>query len=68
MSTPIYLWVDQYGNKEYARTRKELHAKCGGGKVSIMYRDKTDGRTVRCGYVVGPRWFTQYAPVEGAQP
>jgi len=29
-----------------------------------MYCDKRDGRTVHCGYVVGRRWFTAYAPVE----
>jgi hypothetical protein len=29
-----------------------------------MYVDKKDGRTVRCGYVVGRRWFSRFAPVE----
>lgn len=63
-STPDYLWIDQYGNKFRARTRKELVQKVGGGKVSIMYVDKSDGTTVRAGYVVGQHWCSQYAPVE----
>jgi len=59
-----YLWIDQYGNKEWARTQRELRDRCGGGRISPMYCDRKDGRTVRRGVVVGQRWFTQYAPVE----
>jgi hypothetical protein len=29
-----------------------------------MYRDKKDGSVVRCGYVIGRRWFSRFAPVE----
>jgi hypothetical protein len=63
-STPYYLWIDQWGNKFRARTRAELVKAVGGGRVSIMYRDKSDGRTVKCGLVVGAHWCSQYAPVE----
>jgi hypothetical protein len=59
------LFVDQYGNRFYARTRKELKAQIPG-RVSIMYIDKMDGRVVRCGYVIGQHWLTEYAPVERA--
>lgn len=59
-----YLWIDQYGQKIWAKNRKQLVAACGGGKVSIMYCDKKDGSVVRTGYVVGSRWFNQFSPVE----
>ncbi len=65
---PNHLFIDQYGQREWARTVKELRAKCGGGKVSKMYVDKiagpNAGKSVHCGYIVGARWFTRYAPVE----
>lgn len=48
----------------FATSRKELVEKAGGGRVSKMYRDGTDGKTYHVGYVVGPRWFVAYAPVK----
>lgn len=62
------LYIDQYGNRFGAATVKELRAKigCGGSRVSKMYRDKKDGRTVHVGYVVGTQWCTAYQPVERA--
>ena len=64
MALPNHLFIDQHGAPVWARTVKELREKCGGGRVSKMYVDKKDGRTVHTGYVVGSRWFTRYAPVE----
>jgi hypothetical protein len=61
---PYRLFVDQYGQTVFARTVKELHEKGGPGRVSKMYRDTKDGRTLHVGYVVGRRWFDEYAPVE----
>ena len=63
---PYHLFIDQYGQHVWARTVKELREHCGGGRVSKMYVDKKDGRTVHCGYVVGPRWLNRFAvaPVE----
>lgn len=58
------LYIDQYGNKWGARTVKELREKIGGGKISKMYLDKTDGRSVHIGYIVGRHWCTAYRPVE----
>lgn len=59
-----FLFVDQHGVNIYAKNRKELIKKCGGGRVSIQYCYKDNGSTVRNGYIVGDRWFTQYAVVE----
>jgi hypothetical protein len=63
---PNHLWIDQYGKPVWARTIAELRERAGGGKVSKMYNDKKDGRTMHTGYVIGHRWFTRYAPVEVA--
>jgi hypothetical protein len=61
---PNHLFLDQFGEPIWARTVKELREKVGGGRVSTMYRDKKDGSVVRCGYVIGRRWFSRFAPVE----
>jgi len=58
------LYLNQYGKPFWARTRRELHNQVGGGRVSIMYCDKSDGSTVRVGYVIGQHWLTAYQPVE----
>jgi hypothetical protein len=64
MEGKLVLYLDQYGKPVWARTVKELQQKSGGGKVSKMYVDKKDGRTVHKGYVVGQRWFSAYSPIE----
>lgn len=64
MNGKFTLYLDQYGNKFAAHTVNELRAKVGGGRVGKMYRDKTDGRTVHVGYVVGAHWCTAYQPIE----
>ncbi len=71
---PYYLWIDQNGVIERAYTVAELRQKCGGGRVTKMYQDRPrielDGtigkmrEAIHTGYVVGQRWFTQFAPVE----
>ena len=59
------LCVDQYNSTVWATTLDELREKSGhGSSPKNMYRDKKGGRTVHCGYVVGPRWFSVYAAVE----
>lgn len=60
------LYLDQYGNRWIARTVKELREKIdgGGSRVSKMFRDKADGRTVHVGYVVGSHWCEAFQPVE----
>lgn len=61
-----HLFIDQHGNRYYARTVKELRAQIGGGgsRVGRMYADKKDGRTVAVGYVIADQWLNEYAPVE----
>jgi len=62
--TSYHIFIDQHGDLVWARTVKELREKVGGGRVGKMYVDKKDGRTVHCGYIVGRRWFSRFAPVE----
>lgn len=64
MNGKLMLYIDQYGNKVFARTRKELVSESGGGRISKMYCDKKDGRIVHVGYVVGNRWFSMFQPME----
>jgi hypothetical protein len=61
---PNHLFLDQFGEPIWARTVKELREKVGGGRVSTMYVDKKDSSVVRCGYVIGRRWFSRFAAVE----
>lgn len=58
------LYVDQYGNRFYASTVRELREQIAGGKsrVSIMYVDGKDGKTYRVGYVIGGHWLAAYVP------
>ena len=61
MRGKFMLYVDQWGNKFYARTIKELREKIGGGRVSKMYVDR-EGRAYHSGYVVGRHWCEAYIP------
>jgi hypothetical protein len=56
--------IDQYG-KTYHNLgkypRKELLERLGYKKAADkMYRDKKDGSTVHCGYVIGGLWIDLY--------
>ena len=64
MNGKYLLYIDQYGSRIWAASRKELVERAGGGRVNKMYCDKKDGSTVHVGYVVGKRWFTCYIPYE----
>lgn len=66
MNGKLLLYIDQYGTKFWAKTVTELREQIGmgGSRVSKMYRDKTDGRIMHVGYVIGGHWLTAYAPVE----
>lgn len=65
---PMRHFRDQFGQWYHARTVAELRAQLGGGgsRVSRMYRDKAGGPTVHVGYVIGPHWLAEWAPVERA--
>lgn len=64
MRGKLRLYIDQHGSRIYAHTVRELKSKHGRGKVSRMYRDKSDGSVVHCGYVIGDSWYDMFAPVE----
>ena len=67
MSKVRKLYLDQYGYRYYARTRKELVEQVSpyrSPRVAIMYRDKRDGSTVRCGYVISHYWCSAFIPDE----
>jgi hypothetical protein len=61
---PPILYIDQFGARFWAQTVKQLREQIGGGRVSKMYIDKIDGRTVHIGYVIGKHWLAAYAPIE----
>jgi hypothetical protein len=63
---PMKLFLDQYGNRFYARTLKELRIQIGGGgsRVSTMYVDRPNGDVVCTGYVIGEHWLTAFVPCE----
>lgn len=58
------LYIDQYGTKIFARSRKELKTKhCIPGKMSPMYVDGKDGAVYNVGVVIGNLWFDEYTLV-----
>jgi hypothetical protein len=63
MRGKLTLYVDQWGNRFFARTVRELRDKVGGGRVAKVYRDNPAGGAFHVGYVVGAHWFEAFAPV-----
>lgn len=63
---PARLFMSQYGDCFYAWTVKELRSQIGNGgsRVGLLYQDKPDGSTVRCGYVIGQHWLREFVAVE----
>jgi hypothetical protein len=59
------MFRDQWGNTFFASSVRELRAQIGGGgsRVSPMYVNDKAGATYRTGYVVGPHWLEEWAPV-----
>ena len=64
MNGRTILYIDQYGSKFWAKSVKALIEQVGGGRVSKMFCDKEDGRTVHTGYVIGSHWLSAFSPVE----
>jgi len=58
---PNKLYIDQYGDKFWARTVKELCEKIGVPKARKMY-DDFDGRSYQVGYVIGEYWLLEFTP------
>lgn len=59
MKPRFSLHVDQFGNRYYARTLKELRKQIPG-KVSRMFFEDKSGNVYHCGYVIGKRWLNSY--------
>lgn len=61
------LYIDQYGNRFGAKTIKELKEEVcpflKSPKVSKMYQDTREGKTMHVGYIVGNHWLTAYRAV-----
>lgn len=59
------LFIDQYGNRFFAHTVKDLRKQIGmgGSKVEKMYCARKDGSTIHTGYFIGNHWLSMYAPV-----
>lgn len=68
MNGKFTLYLDQWGNKFTASSVRELRGQIGmgGSRVSKMFREKQDGRTVHVGYVIGRHWLEAFQPVEVA--
>jgi len=64
----LKMFIDQYGYKYFAYTRKELIKEVcpytKSPKVAKMYKDKKDGSIVHCGYIISDHWLTAYIPLE----
>jgi hypothetical protein len=55
--------IDQYGTTYHdlgKYPRKELLSRLNYKNAQKMYRDKKDGSTVHCGYVIGGLWIGLY--------
>jgi len=63
MNGKTILYIDQWGERYFARSVKELQQHFGG-RVGKMYVDLKDGGSRHIGYVVGRHWCTAYQPVE----
>lgn len=66
MKGKTLLYLDQWGNRFWASTLKELRLQIGSGgsRVSKMYVDKKNGSRAHIGYVIGTHWLTAYQRVE----
>jgi hypothetical protein len=64
--------IDQYGKTYHdlgEHPRQELLRRLGYQSATRMYRDKKDGSSVACGYVIGRLWVDLYRiePLENKQ-
>jgi len=74
MKGRLMLYIDQHGNRWWARSVRELRQQIGNGssRVSKMYHDKyvkpgsVEQVTYHTGYVVGQHWCTAFVPYEVA--
>jgi len=52
------VYIDQYGTRFYASTRKDLKRQIPG-RINKMYQE-FDGKTYHVGYVIGSHWLTKF--------
>lgn len=59
------LYIDQHGQRYYAKTVKDLRSQIGNGgsKVSKMFGDGEDGKTYHVGYFIGGHWLEGFTPM-----
>ena len=63
MNGKLMLYLDQWGNRYWAKSVRELHRRLGGGRPSKMYRDDPlTKKVIHIGYVVGKHWCGAYVP------
>lgn len=57
-----FMGVDQYGNTyhDLKNPRKDLLAKLGAGKASLMYVDTESGGAKPVGYVIRGHWINVF--------
>jgi hypothetical protein len=54
--------IDQYGNRFYFSTVKELREQISG-RCSRLFQDSKDGTTYHVGYRIGEHWLNIYEQV-----
>lgn len=59
------LYIDQWGNRFWASTVKELRGQIGmgGSRVGKMFVDGKDGKSYHVGYVIGKHWLNCFTPM-----
>lgn len=60
---PTILYMDQWGNRFWAKTIKQLCREVGYSKARRMYVDGKDGKCYHVGYVIGKHWLNAYTPM-----
>ena len=65
MKGNLLLYLDQFGNRFFARSVKELRAQIANGKsrVSRMFMTTKQG-DFHVGYVIGQHCLTAYCPIQ----
>ncbi len=59
------LWIDQYGNRFWAKTITQLKAdrSIPGAIFKIYFEDAATGETFQTGWGIGKHWFDVYTPM-----
>ena len=63
----VMLAISNHGSKVWLKgrhPRKELCEALNRRNARKIYRDKRDGTTVHCGYIVAGEWWNLFVPYE----